>query len=912
MTIDSAPISKAAIYDDVNNTVKIPSVVTSGSVELTLPSNTRSSRIIKCGVPLPSGAVSSTDELILKDENGTKVDAEFTITVYWPNGSFKWVLITANVASDPTSDKLYSLDYGAGVSNTVSSSNLGYTENATQLIVSTGKSRVTISKVTGLIESAYADTAGDLSYATQVLGQAVIYTQDGLTDDLYDSSYETNATVTVARSGPFQLAVSVRGHLKDATNTDYTEYSIHYYFYKDVENFDIEYSMIDDQPVTTAQTNFSIIDYATATPTQTVVPFSARNLRIEFPHLITSSPQYIFGGSEDGTVANSTGSLTTETYLFQSGIHYLQKPSIYSQTLGIESERGYSDGQEQVFSGVAAGDRAKGFGTVHNGVAGVSVIMKNFWKEWPNEINADTSKITMHLHPERYVNGTPLNYFDVDGDYWKDPNGLFCTRRGMSKTFELTICIHSGTPSQSEIEGILSDRNNHQLQLRASSQHYCDTGIWRGIQPQDADSSTYYDGMYNNTFLYSATQFPARNEITGWREYGSVLRPDAEASSFDKSLQRSGNYKGNHFGSHMYVILNIVTGEPDWLDWAFREANFYMDQCIAHGGYDNSYGAIDPLPAGVVRIGSHRDVVLDCGFPDGNHTHVSCLPDYWGFTGSLRTKECLLEIKDYLTHIADWYFYVPFPETNTSGSRQRAVGTRHLWSTERNWAWIAWSGIMVSSALGDYDMHETVCTQTVNHMLQWWQYPEDHYVGGVNLGSADYQQGTGYWLNLAGTDNTGGYGYTNSPAVFQSGGPFQFLLDWYDQELLLGTTTVDLQSVRDMMYQTCNFIFTHAYVENLNGFLYTCATPPTAIDINGARNLLSSFARIYNLYQADLAASNITNPEWYNTALWKSAILYHLNLWRTYDRGLYPYIFFGYELPWPLTFWKDAIAIEAE
>ena len=889
MTIDSVPITRSAFLNTGDNTIRIPSTSSSGTVQLTISPNAVSNRIVQNGIPLAIGSVSNTNELVVKNDLGVEIDAQFDILSNWPDGSIKSVLVTCEVVADPVTEKLYSLDYGAGVTQSSYSTNLGYTEDANEYVVSTGKTRVTLDKLTGaLIKSAYADTAGDQTYTTQVLGASEIFSQDGITSTQFAASNEAAPTWTVMRNGPMCLQFRAVGYLRDVSNNTYTQFRVWFTFYNDTEFFDIEYTMVDDvaQP-----TNISFdVDSGT-------VEFSCRNLGWTFAHSIASNHQYIFGGES----SNSVGSLTAEQYLFQNGA--LHSNANASFTTSITATSDDATGQSQTYSGIQTGNRAKGYSTCHNGTVGCTTILKNFWQQWPNELSMDTSEMKVHLHPERYHGGSVVHAYSADGNgFLIKPNTLYHHRHGVAKTFEMRLIIHAATPTATEIEKVVTNFADYKIQLKCTANHYCTCGVFGDIIPRDSASAVYDDSALNNVLLRSYTNQPHRSKPYGWRDHGDHYRGGWE---FTSPTRISGIYNGAHIGAVNYMLMYFKTLENDWLEESLNQTRHFMDIDVSHSAISGRYTPVEPLPAGMIKSASHKEFDHDARNAHDGHVHLSAMPYIYLLTGNQRIYEVLEETANYFDHVSTFHYPLPRPATDYGG----AMGQRRFMEAEREMGWplhcqTQWVGISNDAAY-----HLNNSSRMIEFLIDWWQTPANHVVADVVLGYSDHTTGTGFW-NLDQTDNGTNGTYSNGCQPWMCASILQAVVDWYNQELLYSNSGINLQDVRDMCYQQIQHIFTWGYSGDGYNFYYS--EDRHLLDGYASRQLASPLATIYLWYQADILASNIANPSWFDDALWKTVLMNHYNTWKQTGLGLQSGGFYGYELQFPQTFWKNAAIIEAE
>jgi hypothetical protein len=895
MTIDSFAVTKVAIFDGENSKVRIPSSQNTGSVQLNIAPHPRA-RVVSSGIPLANNSTSTTDELQLKNELGAEVPAQFDILSTWPNGSIKSVLVTARVTPDATNTKIYSLEYGFGVNHATYASNLGYTQTATEITITTGKSKIVLDKVTGLLKQGFADTAGDQSYSKQVLGQAYITSKDGLDGTVYTSSNETAASIDILRSGPFQIMVRVVGRLKTAGAAEYTQYRIWYRFYKDSENFDIDYTMVDDEDCDNPSPNYSIGAYET-------MRFSAENLHIVFPHLITSSPKYIFGGEN----TNSTGDLTGEVYIHQYGFLSVNRYGVItldSTQTDLFAERVDKSGSGLLYNGVQSGEKAKGFCTVHDSNSGVSAIYKNFWQEWPNELSIDASNLTIGCHPQRYTDneGGVRNQYNIVDNIWVRPTTIYHQQHGMARTIEVTICIHSTLPDAAEVEDIRNDRQQYLPHLQCTTDHYCSSKVYGDLVPKNADSALYDDSLLQNQFLYPQQEYNFREGAHFWRYYGCRFRVRAVQGYLP-------SYNGSHLSEFSQWVNWVRGGDQEWYDHGYKGTKVFADLIVNHSRVINYYSQYDPTPAGACRAGKHE--ALDCNWPTDldSHLHQSCMYQIYLLTGNERFKEVLTEMSEYQTFSVRYKYPLPRPVEWNSG-KNLSEGQRIFVEIERDVCWNLDVMNKYVQCTADADYHNTWCKRFVEFMIEWWQLKQDHISDGVAISFCDWEAGTGYWLT-DGSDNDPGKD-SNFGCPWIAPHLVTALLEWYDNELLFGNASgIDLQVFRHMLYQAVQYHNVWGWNESLYSYVHV-VNQPSVGNTDAERQWLGPMSRVYLMLKEDIALGNISNPEWYDYDKWKERLLFFYDKYKNTNNQQYSQGFYGYESLYPGTCWTYVPQIQAE
>lgn len=893
MTIDSVAITRQAVLNTSTNTITLPSSSQSGSVNLTLAANPVSSRLVKVGVPLPRGGVGNTSEIVLRDENGAEIQAQYDVLARYGDGSIRSVLVQAVCSPSATVDKNYVLEYGAGVVQATYSTDLALNNNANDYTIDTGRIRVVIDKQTGdFIKEVHLDTAGDNSYATQMITASDVYAQDAIGGDTYQGQYETAPTITVERNGVRNIQIKIVGYLRDNANVPYIQQRVWIDLYHDSDEIDVEYTMVD----TTARTNrddFSLF---------TDVNFACQNLGLNLDHTISSNQKYIFGGE----TSNAIGDLSSEQYLLQGGNHVQNQYHLISTDPNfndLRSEVTGTTGSYQEYSGVQEGSRAKGYSTIHNGTIGITTMFKQFWEKYPRELGLSSTQVKIGMFPDKYNEGTPTIRHSITNGLFTKPNTLYHTRNGMAQTYEFKLKFHVATPVETDIENILANYKENSPELLASADYYCSSGfLYNDLIPMDSNSSVYHQAILNNRLLFARTEHPGRYRVPGWRDYGDRLRTDEEIQS---PQEVSAWYNGSHVGGINYAILYFMTMNMEWWDECVMETRLFQDLFVQHSELRNwaKDPAYEPYPPGDILC-SDKHIDHDSRQGITSHYHVSGMVPYYFLTGNQRTKEVMEEIAGHRKWLVPHqYPYNPRPVTYLNHNRA-------YHEAEREVAWDLYTMLQHVKMSGDKAYFEDTCAHTINYMIEWWKQKTDHYIAGAIVGTIDWEQGTGWW-NPDNMDNGIGGTFSNSTIPWMCGMLLHSLVEYHEMAEDFGSTVVDLVEFRQMLYQCTQFMFDWGYDSSSNIFYYSAARTGTS---GGATMILSAVSWIYLKYNQDVVGGNITNPEWFNPTLWKQALLYWYGVWKTTPNSHIPYRhgFYGYELVFPGWFWKNMITIEAE
>ena len=174
---------------------------------------------VAAGVPLPMGAVKSTDALAMLGPDGKPVPATFTSLASWADGSVKWVLCDWTADLKPLEQGVWRLTDQAKAAQPVKP--LFIDNDTNELTVDTGVLRFVIGYhgFTGFSKVWMdLDGDGDLSPASPVIvghrdtGGLVAVGPEG---EVYTGQFGQVGKVTVERQGDSHATIHIRGDLRD-------------------------------------------------------------------------------------------------------------------------------------------------------------------------------------------------------------------------------------------------------------------------------------------------------------------------------------------------------------------------------------------------------------------------------------------------------------------------------------------------------------------------------------------------------------------------------------------------------------------------------------------------------------------------------------------------------------------------
>ena len=664
---------------------------------------------VSIGVPFPRGEVFSLNNLRLDDGNGLETPAQFASLVQWPDGSLKSVLVQfhSDISTDFSTD--YILLYGSGVSHSNYATNLSYIEDAAFITVKTGAVQFKLNKAQfTLFDQVWVDNNKNGLYenSEKMMSQpGDIFLINAFDNLEYKSSLYTSPVYTIEESGPVRMVIKATGKLQADNGNTLTDFIVWIYAYADQGQIEVEYTLVDTR----------VEENVEAYRDQLALSVTGYGLKVP---LNLSTLTYSFGG-EGNTIY--TGPVTGNHYLYQSG------------------EMNYVNGGLEAFTfsyeGAGSGAKAPGWMDVSGGTSGVSVMVKDFWQQFSKELAIENNTLVTYLHPTRSSLPNPdLSYPKQDANTmkYKRPNTFYFPREGGAKTYQVLFDFHGENYSAFDTNDHNKVFQTHHPLVTAPASWYTNSKVFGEIIESGAWSAGYDQQLIDGYYTRSIENKKDTGGIAvmyGWRDFGDRMRAGWIGES--DGVRIPGFYNDTHVGAHQFFIQYLRTKDKRWWELAETASRHWMDVDVSH---TNRKGG----PWGSKNFGPGEGHMIKHEMSDHHsrnihkgHAHISGLPDYYLMTGDKRAREVIEEVGDWWAKASPKFFATP-------------VGSTHWSEAERDFGWPLFVMNEVYRATGD-TKYLQAAAQEVNHLLQWWQTPSDHWVDGVIVGQNDWAQGTGWW-----------------------------------------------------------------------------------------------------------------------------------------------------------------------
>ncbi len=596
--------------------------------------------MVKGGVPLPRGEVTSKDEVRLM-RGDKEVPLQSDILGYWPDGSIKWLLLTfpmdgsytftpgtsgksshipINVSTRMGTVEEFTLYYGPGVQKGEIDQGIKTAVDGDKIVVDTGELSFTIRRDgTGFLDEVLLGSnvfispgEDDRTFINYVhtrdyhVGNATIKGE-------YDPSSVAVDSIELEENGPLRAVVLVQGRYYNSKGGFETPFTMR------LEAFAGEsYVRVSHTFLYTA--NDAYRDFLTS-------------LGLRLP-IETHGKVSVTLGDEDGPFEAGT----------RGGLYQLS-------SMGYELW-GERDGKVDTMK---HGSKSTGWVDMSWDGGGITVVMRNMYKEFPKELVADgeTGQVIAYLWPEsaspmdmRRYSDTPHRAQGESVTRYLDPDYLKHLPYGIGKTHELLFYFHDGGDGKESIESLAMDFDDPTL-VYVTPEWYASTGVFGDLSVPD--NERFPDAAKAERNLESIQDFFLFHQDY-WNWYGMWNYGDFQ-HSFARGYgwgPKHGSYKPQHgwaFDNGRWgwtnsegqpglglALMYLRTGKREYYFAAEAMANHIRDVDVHHAG---------PLKGGGIR---HNVQHWGDGNREERHGNpIAYLVPYF-LSGNPRTRDVVTEL----------------------------------------------------------------------------------------------------------------------------------------------------------------------------------------------------------------------------------------------------------------------------
>ena len=436
-----------------------------GRIPITIPAASADTPAwpITFGVPFPWGALDSADQVQLLDSAGNEVSIQVKITGRWSKkGSIRWLLIDC-LPSIGSEVQQFTLIYGPNVQSGVTGRHRGLPlqvgETDASIIINTaGRDgdlplRFVFPKheTPGLSE-VWLDKNGNgtfqpderLFHADETFGSYFV-DEEGVK---YFGSTDSDVEVVLEESGPLKACVRVSGWHVDPYGNKLGKFILRYYCYAGLPYIRLFHTFIitaDSDKVRYRDIGYSM-------------PFSSEYYFFGTPNI---NHGWLKGGDTNPSLKQGI-----QDARLQSGkdgdasAYLLQRDDLHCKM--------YENG---VFTDEC--EKAEGWMSVGNSDAMMTLAVKDFWQQFPKELEVTPESVTVHFWPAHgeepirtgenlsiqnvyqqwfahegkllnfRVPPEALEYVKHDSENYNYPNAQVANAIGLAKTHEILLYFHA-------------------------------------------------------------------------------------------------------------------------------------------------------------------------------------------------------------------------------------------------------------------------------------------------------------------------------------------------------------------------------------------------------------------------------------------------------------------------------------
>jgi len=588
------------------------------------------------GVPFAWGALESADNVKLLDSQGREIPIQAKVTARWSRrGSVRWLLIDCILPADTQSRSL-ALVYGPDVRRAA----------ATDMKVEESKDAVTVTNLplkllfprqnTPGLGEAWLDADGDGAFGPKEKLYVAAKTHGPLMVDEagveYYGALFGKPEVVVEDQGPIKTVVRVSGWHASKDGKPLGQFILRYAAYRGL-------------------------------------PY----VRLHHTFVITESTNKATAGIEKETryrnIAMGLPVRCMEAYFGTPRVHFARVAGQDAASWMFQRDdlmcKVYKNGK---FADEC--EKSEGWTTAGSPGAFLTVAVKDFWQNFPKEIEAQPDRLNVHFWPRHgedpirtganlsiensyqmwfahegkvldfKVPDEVLEFVKRDSEHYNYPGAKTSNAIGLAKTHEMLLYFHAADWETARARSTaLAFQAN--LTAMADPAHVCATGVFGQMLPRSPEKFAKVESAID-----ACIRSIFRDSIND-RDYGMFNFGDAH-HNWDWQSRRWNLHRiwrNTHHGWTRWPWLQYArSGRKDLFDWADRNARHVAD--IDHCHYATKEFIGLPWPKGKC-VGGICDYKGYVHWNSGNrlcyNSAADAILDHYYFTGDMRSYTTAME-----------------------------------------------------------------------------------------------------------------------------------------------------------------------------------------------------------------------------------------------------------------------------
>jgi len=506
------------------------------------------------GVPFADGALASAENARLVTADGTPVPADLRTTATWwrEDGPVRWMLVSATLERD----QQYFVEYGTAV-EAFEPEGMTVTETDDAIVIDTGPLQATVSKTRPTILDAV--TVEGEAIVTPGDAAANLPTVVGGDGTEYLASAE-GLKISFSRRGPMETVIRREGWYTAPDGVRYCQFITYTWFFAGSASVRHDHTLV----VGFDTHEHTIRDIRLAVPMAEEAASAAFSLDAS-----SGQPEVLAANALPARVVQSS---IDECVLTDAG---------EDTTAGARS-------------GGWAGARAAN-------EAGAYVAIRDFWEQYPMELEITEDAVIAHLWPLHDAPELDFTPSAVMGDeypgdrvFWQDfyRGGLDAWTQGygIAKTHNLQLSFSATEGGLPAAEAAARAFDTPVLAY-ADPEYACDTWAFGRVHAEDPEQFPEIEALVD-AIIHRKYWLRDRLGNYGWVNFGDVNYSLSNATDPEEINYTHWRHWAQMFygGPNIYPLLYMRSGRRDAWDFHRVNARHVMDFDICHLDSDESQG----------------------------------------------------------------------------------------------------------------------------------------------------------------------------------------------------------------------------------------------------------------------------------------------------------------------------------
>ncbi len=607
---------------------------------------------VSWGVPLPEGEIDPSSSYILKNEQGEALPVQSWPLAYWPDGSLKWVGLSAVV--DSNAGTAFVLEHVKKSGANLPKTKVELSESNDALLISTGIMQCEIPKIGRLLIRSIKMNGKVISSD----GKLICILQNGPDQEFGVQPSKEKFTgiverVTIEQSGPVRAVVKIEGrHVSDSTNRSWLPFIVRLYFYAGLQSIRMVNTIVYDGDQQK--------DFIRGLGLVFNVPLDEQlyNRHIRFSGvngglwdepcqpLNGSFPLFNFETRENFYAKQLTGERIAEPDSFPEKVQFLFEH--WASWNDFRLEQLNADGfrvqkrtnNESAWIDAGYGKRSEGMAFVGDVSGGLTVCVRDFWQSFPSaleirNVKDDEAQLMAWLwSPE--AEAMDMRHYDtlawghtLQASY-EDVQPGFSTATGVARTSEILLYASPEVPSYGTLNKIVHLGNQPPL-LIVSSEYIHSIpvfGVW-SLPDRSTKGKRWIEDQLDNAIKYYQLEVEQRHWYGFWN-YGDIRH------SYDHDRHTWKYDMGGYAWDNTELMPNL------WLWYSYlrsgREDIFRMAEAMMR-----HTGEVDVYHLGRFKgLGSRHNVIhWGCGAKEVRISQAALGRFYYYLTTDERTGDLM-------------------------------------------------------------------------------------------------------------------------------------------------------------------------------------------------------------------------------------------------------------------------------